>query len=118
MRTLTGTIYRYASLGERVKVKRVAFGNVLDPAGPPGWKGPDGMAFDSDGRLYVAVFGQQDVTVLGHDGEIVRRYKTTGRLPTNCAFGLPGQRKLYVTEYELGQIELLDMPSDGLPLNP
>lgn len=116
--TLTGMIYTYASQGERVIGKRIAFGNVLDPAGPPGWRGPDGMAFDSDGRLYVAVFGQQDVTVLGHSGEVVRRYKTTGRLPTNCAFGLPGQRKLYVTEYELGQIELLDMPSDGLPLNP
>jgi sugar lactone lactonase YvrE len=43
--------------------------------------------------------------------------RTHGKLPTNCAFALPGSRKLYVTEYELGQIEVFDVETDGLPLH-
>jgi sugar lactone lactonase YvrE len=74
------------------------------------------MAFGADGNLYVAVFAQQDITVLGRDGSVVKRIRTQGKLPTNCAFGLPRQKKLYVTEYELGQLEVFDAETDGLPL--
>jgi gluconolactonase len=79
-------------------------------------KGPDGKAFGTDGLLYVAVYGQGDVTVLGHDGQVVSRFPTQGMMPTNVAFGLPGRRKIYVTEYELGQVEVFDVETDGLPL--
>jgi len=54
--------------------------------------------------------------VLGTDGRVVERLRTQGGLPTNVAFGLPGQRKLYVTEYERGQIEVFPVETDGLPL--
>lgn len=114
--TLTGNIYRYASLGAGEFGARTCFGNVIDPAGPEGWKGPDGMAFAADGKLYVAVFGQQDVTVLDTDGAVVKRLRTLGRLPTNCAFPHAGQPRLYVTEYELGQIEIHEVEAGGLPL--
>ena len=57
-----------------------------------------------------------NVTVLGTDGRVVERLRTQGRLPTNVAFGLPGQRKLYVTEYERGQIEVFPVETDGLSL--
>ena len=79
-------------------------------------RGPDGMAFGVDGKLYVAVYGQGDVTVLGQDGHVSERIRTEGIMPTNVAFGPPGQRKIYVTEYELGQIEVFDVETDGLPL--
>ena len=74
------------------------------------------MAFSADGRLYVAVFGQQDITVLGPKGGVVERIETRGKLPTNVAFALPGQKRLYITEYEVGQIEMLNAGVDGLPL--
>jgi gluconolactonase len=74
------------------------------------------MAFSTDGRLYVAVFGQGDITVLGKKGEVVERIQTAGKLPTNVAFALPGRKRIHVTEYEFGQMEAFDVPTDGLPL--
>jgi sugar lactone lactonase YvrE len=74
------------------------------------------MAFSADGRLYVAVFGQHDVMVLGPDGVVVDRIETLGNLPTNVAFALPGNKRLAITEYERGQLEMVDVPADGLPL--
>lgn len=114
--TLTGNIYRYGWSAEGVKDNRMLFGNVIHPDAPAGWKGPDGMAFDSNGLLYVAVFGQGDITVLGLDGQVVRRLPTCDMLPTNLAFALPGSTRIYITEYEHGQMETLPVDSDGLPL--
>jgi sugar lactone lactonase YvrE len=74
------------------------------------------MAFDADGNLYVAVFGQQNVTVLDREGAVIARLATAGQLPTNVAFALPGGKRLYVTEYEFGRIEAFDTEVDGLPL--
>jgi gluconolactonase len=114
--TLTGNVYRYSWKDGRVSAPRELFGNVIRPDAPPGWKGPDGMAFDEEGLLYVAVFGQGDVTVLARDGTVARRIDTLGRLPTNVAFALPGKRTLYVTEYQNAQVETFSVPCDGLKL--
>jgi gluconolactonase len=114
--TLTGNIYRYERKSGEIAGPRVLFGNVIRQDAPPGWKGPDGMAFSTDGRLFVAVFGQKDVTVLGKTGEVLERLPTAGNLPTNVAFALPGQKRIHVTEYEFGQLESFDVTADGLPL--
>src|SRR5208283_3289749 len=114
--TLTGNIYKYGWQAGQIGGPRTLFGNVIRPDAPAGWKGPDGMAFSSDGRLYVAVFGQKDVTVLGAKGEVVQRIMTSGKLPTNVAFALPGHKRLHITEYEFGQMETCQVPTDGLPL--
>jgi len=114
--TLTGAIYRYEWKNGAIAGPRILFGNVIDPAALPGWKGPDGMAFSTDGRLYVAVFAQGDVTVLGRDGQVLERIRTQGKLPTNVAFALAGRKRIHVTEYELGQLEAFDVATDGLPL--
>jgi gluconolactonase len=113
--TITGAVYRY-----RRKIDgfgpRETFGNVWNESKYQTLRGPDGMAFGADGKLYVAVYGQGDVTVLGTDGKVVQRMPTQGGLPTNVAFGLPGQQRLYVTEYQLGQLEVFRVETDGLPL--
>ena len=80
-------------------------------------KGPDGMKFGADGKLYVAVFGQGDVTVLDPGGQVVKRMKTAGSMPTNLAFGPNGERKIYVTEVETGSVQVFDVETGGLPLN-
>lgn len=113
--TITGAVYRYrrkcGGFGPRE-----TFGNVWNESKYQTLRGPDGMAFGADGKLYVAVYGQGDVTVLGTDGKVAQRLRTQGGLPTNVAFGLAGQRKLYVTEYQLGQLEVFPVETDGLPL--
>jgi gluconolactonase len=114
--TLTGNVYRYTWRDGRVSAPRQLYGNVIRPNAPPGWKGPDGMAFDEEGFLYVAVFGQGDVTVLGRDGDVCRRIETQGRLPTNVAFALPGKRTIYVTEYQNAHVETFSVARDGLKL--
>jgi gluconolactonase len=114
--TLTGTIYRYGWKDGRPTGSREVFGNVIDPAAPAGIKGPDGMKFGADGNLYVAVFGQGDVTVLNPAGEVVKRYPVGGIYPTNLVFGPTGERSIYVTEAETGTVRKLEVGTDGFPL--
>jgi gluconolactonase len=115
--TFTGNIYRYRYDAGSVRGPRQLFGNVVDPSNPAEIKGPDGMKFGADGKLYVAVFGQGDVTVLDRDGEVAKRIKVAGSMPTNLAFGPRGERKIYVTEVETGSVQVLDVDTTGLPLN-
>jgi gluconolactonase len=115
--TLSGNIYRYAFGRDRVIGERQLFGNVIERFDPAELKGPDGMKFGADGNLYVAVFGQGDVTVLGANGSVIRRIKTGGSMPTNLVFGPKGEKKIYVTEVETGSVQILDVDTDGLPLN-
>lgn len=70
--SFTGEIYRYDVLGE-ASPKRAVFGNVLQPDSNPDFKGPDGMAFGTNGRLYCTVYNQKNVTVLDRRGEVVDR---------------------------------------------
>lgn len=112
---LTGNVYRYRR--SRDGWVRDQFGNVLDPSWTgTGLRGPDGMAFDRGGNLYVAVFGQGDITVLARDGAVLRRHELRGTGPTNCAFGPAGSGELYVVETEQGAVEVVDVSTDGQAL--
>jgi gluconolactonase len=117
--TMTGNVYRYRLDSEgRVVGGRELFSNVLDPAWTQtGMRGPDGMAFSEDGRLWCTVFGQGDVTVIGPDGGVTERIKLQGAAPTNIAFGRPGEGRIYVVEDEHGQMETYDVGVDGLALH-
>jgi len=113
---ITATVYRYQWRDGEIISGREVFGNVADPDSPADMRFPDGQKFGANGHLYVAVFGQRDVTVLGPAGAVVERMKTKGRMPTNLAFGPPGSKKIYVTEDEFGTMEAFDVGTDGLPL--
>jgi gluconolactonase len=115
--TLTGHVWRYRLEDGRLAGERELFGNVNDPDyTAPGLHGPDGMAFSADGRLWVTVFGQGDITVLDPEGEVDRRIPVEGSSPTNLAFGLDGDTRIYVVEDEHGSLASLDVGVAGLPL--
>ena len=112
--SFTGEIYRYDVFGAGTP-KRQLFGNVLQPDNQTGFKGPDGMKFGLDGRLYCTVYGQQNVTVLDSTGKVAERLALVGQCPTNLAFARSGKRIL-VTEVSKGQVEVLNVPCDGMNL--
>jgi gluconolactonase len=80
-----------------------------------GW-GPDGLAFDVAGNLYVAHYGGGDVVILNLKGEILERVPVGGGHPTNVAFGGPDRKTLYVTEVETGSVYRFNTDYPGLPL--
>ena len=112
--SFTGEVYRYDVFGAKPP-RRELFGNVMQPDNQTGFKGPDGMKFGLDGRLYCTVYGQQNVTILDKTGKVAERLRLAGPCPTNLAFARSGKRIL-VTEVSKGQIEFLDVPCDGLQL--
>lgn len=77
--------------------------------GPDGPGGPDGMAFDQAGRLYVAVYGTGSIRVVNASGDVIEDIPLPGQNPTNCAFASSGT--LVVTEAERG--ELLELTVRG-----
>ena len=94
--SFTGEVYPMISSAGKTPQRRL-FGNVLQPDEQTGFKGPDGMKFGIDGRLYCTVYGQQNVTVLDAKGQVAGRLKLDGPCPTNIAFSRDGKR-LLVTE--------------------
>jgi gluconolactonase len=115
--TLTGNIYRYACADGRVSGRRELYGNVIEHFNPAELKGPDGMKFGADGNLYVCVFGQGEVTVLGRSGQVIQRIKTDGLCPTNLVFAPRGRKQIYVTEVLTGTVQIFDVATDGLALH-
>lgn len=113
----TGEIYRCEFEDGRLG-PRQPWANVREAEFPePGMRGPDGMAFSEDGRLWVAVFRQGDITVLLPDGSVERRIPLAGRSPTNVAFGPPGDTRIYITETETNTLESREVGVSGLPLH-
>ena len=117
--TLTGNIYRYPIVDGRVKETRELFSNVMvkPPEDFGQIAGPDGMAFDIEGNLYVSVLQQSDITVLAADGHLVDRLAIEGTFPTNVAFGPTGSTSVLITEGSKNQLLMLDVGVEGLPLH-
>lgn len=79
--------------------------------------GPDGMAFDSLGNLFVAHYNAGQVDVFDPSGTMVDVIKVPGNCPTNVAFGGPDRRHLVVTEIDSQSVYRFDVSVSGQPLN-
>ena len=111
--TLSGNIFRY----KYGVWQREYFGSVmLKPPREYGRvAGPDGMAFDCEGNLYVAVIAQ-DITVLDSSGKMTDHIILPGKNPTNLAFDSGGGNFLMVTEAERNELLIVETDLPGLPL--
>lgn len=76
--------------------------------------GPDGIAFDEKGRLYVAVFGSSTVHIYTKEGVLHEKIELPGLNPTNCAFDPAGKLGLIITETEKGQLLSYNSPFKGI----
>ena len=108
--TETGRLLRYPVRPDGSLGRREALATL---EGPPG---PDGMALDEAGRVYVALWGGGRVVVLEADGRQVAEIATPGRNPTNVAFGGPQRETLYLTEAETGAVYRTPLGVRGLAL--
>lgn len=79
--------------------------------------GPDGMAFDVEGNLYVAYYGGSGVYIFDTAGALTEILVTPGVRPTNLCFGGAHHRSLYVTIDDLGEIVEFRVPQPGAVLN-
>jgi gluconolactonase len=80
--------------------------------------GGDGFCLDADGRFYVASTVEHGIRVVEPDGEVVDFWPIEGKgLCTNCCFGGPDLRTLFVADAIPGGLVAFEhCPTPGLPL--
>jgi gluconolactonase len=82
-----------------------------------GLAGPDGLALAEDGSLAVCHMGLGTVWLFSRLGEPTLRIKSpAGILTSNCAFGGPEGRTLFITECETASILSVELPVRGFPM--
>ena len=115
----------FDSNGEIVVVERQGLQRVY-PDGTREWvieklgRGAgDGFCVDAEGRYYVASTIEHGVRIVDSDGTIVDFLAIDGEgLTTNCCFGGPDLRTLFVTDALPGNVVAFEgMPAAGLPLH-
>jgi gluconolactonase len=93
-----------------------AIGAREDFAALPGGHGPDGMAFDEAGHLYVAHYGGGKVAIFGSSGAMADQIPVPGAFVTNVAFGGPDRRTLVITDVETASLYQTRVDVPGLAL--
>ena len=81
-----------------------------------GQGGPDGMCVDSHGNLYVAIYSGGIIRVVSKQGRHLRDIAVGGTSPTNCCFGGPDLRTLYITEAQTGTLVSVTSGTAGAPV--
>src|SRR3954471_1106312 len=75
-----------------------------------GTSGPDGLAMDANGRLFVAHASLSHVFVFAPNGELIARIKScAGPSCTNVALGGANRDQLYITESASGTVLVADI---------
>jgi gluconolactonase len=82
----------------------------------PGEEGPDGMAFDEAGNLYVAHYGGGRVAIFSPSGEMIDEIPIPGAEVTNVAFGGPDRRTLIITDVATASLYQTSVAVPGLKL--
>ena len=81
-----------------------------------GGGGPDGLALDAQGRLFIAHVGLGSIWVVDGVGEPVYRIRScAGTHTTNISFGGADNRTLFITESGSAQILCADLDVPGKP---
>lgn len=79
-----------------------------------GTVGPDGMAFDAEGNLFVAHASLGQVFIHNRHGELIARIASCrGATVTNLCFGGPDHKTIFITESESGSILRADWHIPG-----
>jgi len=79
-----------------------------------GGVGPDGMAIDQEENLIVCHIGLGSLWVFSPIGEPLYRIKScAGLATTNCAFGGPERKTLFITESRTGTVLKAELPVPG-----
>jgi gluconolactonase len=79
-----------------------------------GGQGPDGLAIDSAGNIFVAHVGLGCVWAFNPQGEpILRIDSCAGRATTNIAFGGTDGKTLFITEAESGSVMMATLDTAG-----
>ncbi len=108
--TYTNRIYRYPLLSGGDVGPRETFAQL------DGEPGPDGMAFDVEGTLWVAHYSEGRLDLLDPGGAVIDAVPVPGPEPTNLAFGGPDRRTLVVTENSTGSLYRAEVRVPGAPL--
>jgi gluconolactonase len=109
--TYRNRILRYQINGDGTTGPREIFAETEPPSGP------DGMAFDTIGDLYVAHFNGGRVDVFDRTGQKVDEIRVPGSKPTNVAFGGSDNKDLVITEVETGSLYRVRINVAGQPLH-
>jgi gluconolactonase len=108
--TWTNRILRYTIGAEGRVGPRTEFVHLTDKPGP------DGLAFDEAGYLYVAHFNFGRVDVYSPTGRERDRIVVPGAGITNMAFGGRANRDLVITEVTTASVYRTRVDLPGLPL--
>jgi len=76
---------------------------------------PDGLAVDSEGYVWSAIWDGWRLIRFAPDGSIVSEIRMPVQRPTSCMFGGPDLKTLYITSacVELGWTDLQNGPLAG-----
>jgi gluconolactonase len=110
--TFTNSIWRYQIDGPGRADGRELFYRLPDVPGAE-VQGPDGMACDAEGRLFVTHLASSHVYVVDAQGSEVGRIEVGGTHPTNVCFGGQRHDQLLVTVDDIGELQRIELGVKG-----
>jgi gluconolactonase len=113
--TFTRKIWRYHAPTCRTGSSRDEFCTLPAVKGVE-THGPDGMALDDDGNLYIAHYGSGAVYIYTAEGQLDAILRVPGERPTNVCFGGPRNDRLYITIDDTSELVEYALTSPGRPL--